>query len=60
MQTISIPCPKVASRLKQNMVYICVPCNNRKGNQTLTAFITNESRDLSTILSRLRALGKDY
>lgn len=44
----------------QNMVYICVQCNNKKSHMTLTAFAAREVRDLPEILKRLRALGKEF
>ena len=53
------PISKGGLSVKQNMVYICARCNNRKGNQTLTAFVHQEGKDLVAILQRLRSLGKD-
>lgn len=43
----------------QNTAYVCVTCNNKKSDTTLTAFIEKEGKDLKQILARLRALGKD-
>jgi 5-methylcytosine-specific restriction endonuclease McrA len=54
------PISKGGLSIRQNMVYICASCNNRKGNQTLTAFVAKEEKDLAVILQRLRQLGKDY
>src|SRR5258708_8362469 len=54
------PVAKGGLSTMQNMVYICAQCNSRKSHMTLTAFAAKEGRDLTEILARLRALGKEF
>jgi 5-methylcytosine-specific restriction endonuclease McrA len=44
----------------QNMVYICVSCNNKKSHDMLTAFAAKHGKSLEEILVRLRGLGKEF
>jgi 5-methylcytosine-specific restriction endonuclease McrA len=54
------PVAKGGLSTRQNMVYICTECNTKKSHTTLTAFAAKEGRDLTEILARLRALGKEF
>jgi hypothetical protein len=43
-----------------NMVYVCVTCNSKKADLTLTVFIERFSLDRAFIEERLRELGKEF
>jgi 5-methylcytosine-specific restriction endonuclease McrA len=46
--------------IEPNMVWVCVPCNLRKSNQTLNQFIDANNLDRDRIYAVLRAMKKRY
>ena len=54
------PQSKGGLSVEANMVYVCVTCNNNKGDLTLAAFIQHFGLNRSLVEERLRALGKEF
>jgi len=54
------PVSKGGLSTKQNLLFVCSPCNIRKKNLTLRAFVRENGYDFDSIAQSLETLGKDF
>ncbi len=54
------PVSKGGLSTKQNVLFVCSPCNIRKKNLTLRVFVRENGYDFDSIAQSLEILGKDF
>ncbi len=54
------PLSKGGMSVERNMVFVCLPCNGKKTDLTLAAFIRRFGLDRGSIEERLTSMGKDF
>jgi 5-methylcytosine-specific restriction endonuclease McrA len=54
------PVSKGGLSIRKNLIFVCIDCNQKKGDLTLRNFIKNQNMDSGLIYSRLETLKKDF